>query len=94
MSELDWQEKLAALKVLTPTHLEMRAPGDWYVAAHGRVVVGAKQALGKYGNGENPSAAVEDDWSQIVTNLPSDRAIQVKGKSYRWAGFMWKEVSL
>src|SRR3990167_1741808 len=33
-----WEQKLAALKSLTETHLKMREPGNWYVSAHAREV--------------------------------------------------------
>lgn len=82
-------EKLMALKALTPTHLEMRAPGDWYVRAYAREVEERSMLAGRYGNGATPHDAIEDDWRQIATG----EIIRTNGKGrVRWNGYMWEDV--
>lgn len=99
---MNWEQKLMALKGLAETHLEMRRPGNWYIAAHGRGVCGDGFEVGAYGNGVTPEEAVEDDWEKIVERLPPDRHIKVSKAPYgpgdirrvRWNGFMWEDVSV
>jgi len=94
---MTWEEKLAALKALANTHLEMRAPGDWYVSAYAREVGGNGMLEGRYGNGRTPQEAVEDDWEKMTAKLPADRYIVVYAsgedrQQYRWNGYMWITV--
>lgn len=89
---MDWEQKLDALNSLAECSLKMRRPGDWYVSQHTEVG-GDGLLTGLYGNGLTPEEAVNDHWNQLVENLPSDRHIRTHdNKSWRWAGFMWKEV--
>lgn len=95
---MTWEEKLQALQALgCDTSLKMRAPGNWYVAAVGRAIAGDGFLTGSYGNGRTPQEAVEDDWNEIVVNLPINRYINVssysagKEKNVRWNGFMWAD---
>lgn len=87
---MTWEQKLEALKALTPTHLEMRSPGDWYVSAYARFVTDGAFQRSAYGNGASPEEAVESDWSQLVDVIPSNALIVVGDKRVRWNGFMWK----
>ncbi len=93
---MTWQQKLAALKALTSTHLEMRSPGDWYVAAYSREVSVGCMLKGRYGNGETPEAAVDDDWRQIAENPEGKIVINAmspeKRREVRWNGFMWEDA--
>ena len=86
-NEMTWEQKLAALKALAPTHLAMRKPGNWYVDTTVRIS-GADLSFGSYGNGKTPEEAVNAHWN-IYTNIPSDRFVIVRGKKFRWNGFMW-----
>lgn len=88
-------EKLMALKALTPTCLEMCKPCDWYVSAHARETKKSKEdemLTRRYGNGATPQAAIDDDWEQISTapivvlNAGTDR------REVRWSGYMWEDV--
>lgn len=89
---MTWEEKLAALQSLTETSLRMRKPGDWYVDAYGLREIGGNGILDSaYGNGKTPQEAVENDWLKM-TSLASDLYIRVKGKNYRWMGYMWRQV--
>lgn len=88
---MTWEQKFAALQALTDTNLRMRKPGDWYVQAFNRELAGDGLLQSIYGNGKSPEEAVENDWLN-VTQIPSDRYIRVKGKNYRWNGFMWAQV--
>jgi len=90
---MTWEQKLQALKALTPAHLEMRAPGDWFVNPYGREVVVGDMLRGDYGNGPSPQEAVEDDWRRIAESgatilLHRDG----KRRTVRWNGYMWEEV--
>lgn len=94
---MTWEEKLAALKALTPTHLEMRKPGDWYVSAYGREIQTYVSCtlLSDYGNGASPEEAVEDDW-QRMTKLPPGGYIVLhattdKRRHVVWNGYMWED---
>lgn len=92
---MTWEEKLAALKALTPTHLEMRKPGDWYVAACSREtkVPGHCMLSGTYGNGKTPQEAVEDDWAQITApghDVIIDAMDPAVRRKARWNGSMWE----
>lgn len=83
-------EKFAALKALTPTHLEMRKPGDWYVRACSRECGDGAMLVSHYGNG-TPQEAIEDDWRQISAHPRV--IINVMGKDRRevfWNGYMWR----
>lgn len=91
---MTWEQKLAALDAIAETSLRMRKPGDWYVEARGRYVVGNGIEVARYGNGKTPQEAVENDWLQLVEGLPSDRHIRIRGgKEVRWNGYMWTEAS-
>lgn len=86
-------EKLAALKALTPTHLEMRSPGDWYVSAYSRECKQGAMLHGNYGNGTTPQAAIDDDWNQISTaQCVVINAYSKTRREVRWNGFMWETV--
>ncbi len=90
---MNWEQKLAALNAIAETSLRMRAPGDWYVSAHPRGVVGDGFERGTYGNGVTPEAAVNNDWKQLVDELPVDLSIRIRGdRQVRWNGFMWQDV--
>jgi hypothetical protein len=82
---MTWQEKFAALQRLCPTHLEMRKPGDWYVAAHRREMTYAGYGFlsGRYGNGATPEEAVEDDWRQVAEGDPWYVVLDAMGPSRR-----------
>lgn len=93
---MTYEQKLAALKALTPTHLEMREPGNWYVSAYARECrLNTHGLIGHYGNGKTPEDAINDDWEQISTNprviinamSPDNR------REVRWNGFMWETLS-
>ena len=96
---MKWDQKFAALKSLTPTHLEMRKPGDWYVEAFAREVTsGDGIYAGRYGNGATPICAVEADW-ELMTNLKNGEVIVIRHgsrdeKKVRWNGFMWEPVNV
>jgi hypothetical protein len=94
---MTWEEKLMALKALCPTHLEMRAPGNWYVSAHGRETQrpGDDILVGAYGNGKTPEAAVEDDWRQVTARecyVVLNAMVPERRRRIRWNGFMWEET--
>lgn len=82
------EEKLMALKALTPTRLEMRKPGDWYVLASYRDLEEGGMLRGAYGNGETPQAAIDDDWAQIS----AAPIVVTKDRRVRWNGYMWEDV--
>ncbi len=81
-----------ALKALTPTHLEMRAPGNWYVRAYARDKAEGGMLIGIYGNGETPQAAIDDDWNQV--SAADEIVISGGGKQrrVRWTGYMWTDI--
>ena len=88
---MTWEQRLEALSNLTPTHLEMRRPGNWYVEAHDRWMPDGKGLLvGAYGNGRTPEEAVLDDWKLIASG--ETIAINNGAKRVRWNGFMWEDA--
>lgn len=95
---LTYEQKLAALKAIAPTHLEMRKPGDWYVCASDRAVkkTGSVMLTGAYGNGESPEAAVNDDWEHMLAAGKDGFIVIGAGlpsrKHVRWNGFMWESL--
>ena len=90
---MTWEEKLDALSALGDCNIKMRKPGDWYVS-QSTEIGGNGMLEGDYGNGKTPIEAIEDHWSKLVDNLPSDRHIRAyDNKRYRWSGYMWKEAS-
>lgn len=87
---MTWEQKLAAIEALDAgAHVEMRAPGDWYVQASMEKREGTAILIGKYGNGESPEAAVEDHWRHYGDGSP----LHYRDKWYRWNGFMWSETT-
>lgn len=83
-STMTWEQKLSALKALTATHLEMRAPGDWYVSAYGREEIQGKFLVSRSGNGSTPETAVNNDWDQMT----AAERIRVPRGEFRWGGWM------
>lgn len=93
---MNWEQKLAAFKALGEAHLEMRKPGDWYVADS--INVGGDGCLvGAYGNGATPQQAVEDHWQKLVVDLPLDRHLHSRHagviRRVRWNGYMWQDIA-
>ena len=66
---MNWEQKLEALNALAECSLKMRDPGNWYVSQSVEVKVGA-MLVGRYGNGESPQEAVEDNWRQLTELNP------------------------
>ena len=94
---MTWEQKLAALKSLTETHLKMREPGNWYVSAHAREVQDGCVLSSSYGNGATPEEAVEDDFRKMTAvKYPKAIVVNYRGtreKRVRWNGFMWESVN-
>ena len=90
-----WEEKLAAFKALGDVHLEMRAPGDWYVADNIEIADNGL-LIGEFGNGETPQKAVEDHWQKLVVDLAPTMHLYARVRCtyrrVRWNGFMWADV--
>jgi len=84
---------LSALKALTPTHIEMRKPGDWYVSAYARTVRDGNLLRGAYGEGRSPDEAVINDWKEISKAA----CVRIGGdgaeRTVRWNGFMWEDTT-
>lgn len=93
---MTWEEKLEALKGLSPTVLVMRKPGDWYVSATGRNIGGDGFLTSAYGNGQTPQQAVENDWKEMTEKVPLEKYIVVTRSGerhhFRWRGYMWEEL--
>lgn len=84
-------EKLMALKALTPTHLEMRYPGDWYVSAYARSVEYGQFMRYSYGNGSTPESAIDDDW-EIISAAPIVVIGGISERRVHWNGYMWEDL--
>lgn len=94
---MTWEQKLAALQALGgECHLAMRSPGNWYVAEKGFSIGGDGMLTSQTQSEPSPADAVEECWSQHVTNLPANRYLAVEGndsrKHFRWNGYMWQEL--
>ena len=89
MRDMSWEEKLLCLQGLGETSLRMREPGNWYVDARRRDCIRGIFAVGAYGNGNTPQAAVEADWA-IISKEPCVRAGDAH---YTWNGSMWDRLT-
>lgn len=92
---MKWETKLAVLKALSPHHLEMREPGDWYISSSVEIA-GSGFLVGVLGNGRTPEDAVNDHWKQLVEDLPTDRYLRGGTPGHtvyaRWNGYMWEDA--
>jgi len=95
--EMTWEQKLEACKSISQTHLEMRSPGDWFVAQYDLAVKRGIGLEGRYGNGRTPEEAVNDHWNQLTQlergeYLVFHGGLREKRRAFLWNGFMWGEV--
>lgn len=91
---MNWQQKLMALKALTSTHLEMREPGNWFVAAYARSIEEKSTLVGRYGNGKTPAEAVNQDFDKMTAAnvvVVVESGVAPK-RRVRWNGFMWEDA--
>jgi hypothetical protein len=91
---MNWQMKLHAMQSLeNPLQglLNMRKPGDWFCCVPGEIG-GDGLLRSEHGSGHDPESAINDAWG-IVQSLPTDRYLRVKGRNFRWNGFMFEDVS-
>ena len=96
MSEMTWEQKLAALNAIVEHQLVMRKPGDWYVT--GRLEVAGDGFLtSPTQSGKTPQEAVEQCWKQYVDDLSHEEylfgGIPGDTKAVKWNGFMWQDAS-
>ena len=91
MEPTTWEEKLMKLKELAPgAHLEMRAPGDWYVSASMYVKDG-QMMRGEFGNGPTPGHAVIHHW-EIYRNKVAYTGAWGDGRGFVFHNGAWIEV--
>ena len=97
MSEMTWEQKLAACQAFADASFVMRKPGDWYVNWRAEIKDGAV-LVGSYGNGARPEEAMHDHW-RVVTGIGPGQywvanAYETFGKrrAARWNGFMWEAI--
>ena len=98
---MTWEQQFAAMKALCgigDCALHMRSPGEWYVSLRGVEVKDGAVLRGAGSSGKSPEEAVMQTWSNIATNLPSDRylvigAMRDDRRAVRWNGFMWEDVA-
>lgn len=96
--DLDWEQKLEAIKALLPggAHsvcLRMREPGNWYVETSRVHVVREGIQASASGSGATPEAAVDTAWGRM-TDLPKGANLIVEPLTgpalvAKWNGFMW-----
>jgi hypothetical protein len=92
---VDWQQKAAALNLLSPIEILMRGVNDWYVSQ--RVEIKEKSILRSVcGNGDTPEKAISDHWDQATKNLGPDEYLVINvgsdnRRAIRWNGFMWAD---
>lgn len=95
MTDMTWEQKLAALKSLGGAHLEMRSPGVWWVSAN--VEIGGDGFLSSViENGATPEDAVDRFWKAITSRLSSTQHLYAGHSSakrrVKWNGYMWQDV--
>lgn len=94
MTEMTWEQKVAALNSIGRVELGMRFPGDWYASQNGVCVVLPGFERGGAGNGATPELAALDLWRERVDELPHSDALFIRSsqRCVRWNGFMWADV--
>lgn len=95
---MTWEQKVQALQCLGTVSFHMREPSKWTVVVKELEIKQGGCLTTCQGSGSSPQYAIMDLWEKLI-NLPSNQHIVMnafsdKRKSYKWAGFMWKEVDL
>jgi hypothetical protein len=99
MPQLTWKEKFQAINALDwEASLKMGSGGSWYVSAHVEIKDGSVLRGGGV-HAPTPEEAIEEWWSEFVTDLNPESYIVANSASrenraaFRWNGFMWDRVN-
>ena len=100
MSEMPWEEKLAAINGLHVAELSMSSPGNWAVYTRGVESQANNSCIlrgGLTGRGTTPEEAVEDHWANLTEHdgVGSYLVIDAMRDSRRhiyWNGYRWVDL--